>query len=571
MSDAAVAAKQPPSAVLRAAVRIDVLLMTANPTEAAAANERLALEYEGEAGKAPDILPYKWGYVTSTASGLPLSVALVWLSDDLGMIPAYSTAKKAIERLHPKYFIVLGIAAGVATNDVKLRPGDIVYSRFVRTGPIGRGNSLREAPIHQPSPTLVRASESLSRHDSWRNNVDAEKWQSTLQACGLQKTTQLPKVVAGEVVSKDGFVAPFDPFVCNCVKTYPKLAAFDMETGGVGRIILDMADRDRPPGYIFIKGISDNVYDRDTIDEFLRLTEEEREKINKEERERWKPFASHASVAFAYQLLCELPQTDHISAHPDMLWCPPHKPVEVNTGCIGVYTAVEPEAYSALAARLLKHVALEAPDEPHPNDFEHFFTVCAYSPRSLWDAIVQAALRQGETADDLEDVYRFAMEEFPHFRTFIEHAISYGSGVRILLLEDFRTWLPREGQDASRCTLPEHWKLFLKLNGYDENGSGKGIPFWGIDREALLRARKGNRCYRFLTDYVFLGSEFLLDYYDDAGVLIASEGARNSNRCYFMDLYELFLAKRDRNKPFKPGEELHAAAQDAFRQMGLQS
>lgn len=571
MSAAATATSAlPPSE--RAAVRVDVLLITANRTEADAANELLSLRHEWEVGEAPNALPYRWDYVTTPGSNSPLVVGLVWLADDLGAVPAYKTARNAIELLHPRYFIVIGTAAGVATKDVCVRPGDVVYSRLVRFGPEGRGNTLREVAIHQPSPTLIDAAERLVRSSSWRTRVDDEKWKSALKASGLPEEREPPKVVGGEVVSKDGFVAPLDPFVSNCVEHYRKLAAFDMETGGVAKLCREIGERDRPPGYLFVKGVSDNVYDEDKNDDLQKLTIKEREMLNKEERERWKPFASHVSVAFVQQLLYELRLANHHPAHPEVLLCPLSKPVEVNAGCIGVYTAVEPEAYSKFAARLLEHIAWDASREPRLNGCEHFFTVCAYSPRTLWDAIVQAAERQRESVGTLKEVYEFAVQEFPHFTIFMDHVSSYGSGVRILLLEDFRTWLPRHDQkDLSRCTMPDHWKLFLLLNGYDENGDGKGVPFWGIDREALLRVRRVNRSYRFLTDYVLLGREFLLDYYDDAGVLIASEGERNPNREYFMDLYELFLGKRKRAtvKPFKTREELHAEAVEAFRQAGV--
>lgn len=555
----------------RRPLRVDFLLLTANDAEARAACRALDLQYEGDVR---DNLPYYWGYITPNHGNPPHTIALIGLDDYYGRTAAYQQSKKAIELLRPRFFIVLGIAAGACTTDTNLRPGDIIYSTLVRTGIRRFDGTLREEPIHQPSPTLINAAKRTAEGETWKDGLDHSKWSTALACAELPEDTELPRVIPGEVVSTDTFVTPYEKFVCNCVKAHHKLAAFDMETGGVGVFMRELADVETPPSYLFIKSISDIVYEASAAAEITPEKQHELVDSNKRERECWKPFASHASVVFVKRMLTEFRLSTHCPMRPDVLWPPtPRKPVEVNSGCIAVYTAVESEAYSALATRLLSHIAEDAADGARPDTDEHFFTVCAFSPRSLWEEIVRAAKRRGETVRTLDEVYNASVDIFPHFRTFVDHASTHASsGVRVLLLEDFETWLPKSkrGLPTARCTLPDHWKLFLRLNGYDDEGQGDGLPFWGIDRKSLRGWRDEQKRFRFLTDYVVLGRDLILDYYSESGILIASEGARNSTKGYFMDLHGFFFEKKDKsNGPFRSAQELHSSAVEAFGSVGL--
>lgn len=568
MSDSIGATPLVKQTIKRHTPRVDFLLLTANDAEARAVAELFQLEYEGDE---QDKVQFKWGVIPTLDGDRQAIIGVIWLCDDLGVTPAYSMTKKALELLHPSYLIVLGIAAGVSTYNEPRKLGDLVYGSLVRTGSI-KGMKLRERPIYQPSCSLFEAAELTRQRDSWRGSLDMTKRPGEKTEIGQQDIALRPNAWAGEVASADTFVTPGQGYVRTYVELYPKLAAFDMEVGGVGRFLREFSEMEQAPPYLLVKGISDLVYDQSKLEEYEDKSPAEVAEANKDEREKWKPFASHAATAFVKQLIREFNPPINRPAHPNMLWPSSRRgQVAVNSGCIGVYAAVEAEAYSALAAELLKHVVGAAGVDIEPaNHYKHFFTVCAYSPRALWNTIVQTAIRRGENPTTIKQVYGAALDYFPHFHTFIEHVRAHPkSGVRILLLEDFNTWLPQKPEDCdgSSCTLSEHWKLFLLLNGYDMDGGGVGIPFWGIDRESLRRQGNAMRQYRFLTDYVILSNEFVLDYYDESGILIASEAARNEPRLkgYLLELRDLFFDKHLKDGPFKNQGELQRLAIAAFR------
>jgi nucleoside phosphorylase len=569
MNDA-VAKPQPVGRRTRRAQRIDFLLLTANDDEADAASDLLGLQYEGDH---PEV-PYDWGYIANN-TGRRFSVATVSLEDNLGKTHAFAKSEAALNLLHPQYFIVLGIAAGVKTDQFDLKPGDIVYSNLVRTGPAGPDNRLREEPIHQPSPALARAAKRIANRKTWQKSLNSSLWEKALFDSELPKTTPLPRAKSGEVVSADRFVLPHDTFVSNCVHDYRKLAAFDMEAGGVGLYLQKMSDHERPPSYLFVKSISDIVYDSAesaAIDDQRRT---ELEAKNYTQRKLWKPFASHAAVVFVHNLISNFRSSLHSPMHPDNLYPPTSEPsMTASDGTIGIYTAVESEAYSDITDYILKEIAADVSDGIRSSGDEHFFTVCAFSPRGLWDEIVRTAVRRNRPVANIDDVYRAATDLFPHFETFIDHNKRYPrSGVRILLLEDFGSWLPdkKRGVNRPTITLPEHWKLFLRLNGYNDDGSGDGLPFWGVDRKSLVNWSNEKRRFRFLTDYVVLGRDLVLDYYSESGMLVASEGIRNAARAYFMGLHQFFLERQVKGgDPFVSHEELHRKATDAFKSEELE-
>ncbi len=543
--------------VKRRALRVDFLLLTANPAETEAVREVFELPYSGPE---PDI-PYQWGRLTHpTDKGKSIIVALTWLSDEIGAPPALSRATDAVELLRPSYFVDVGITAGVYTEEAPLKLGDVVLVSFIRHGPPGRDGTVRERAIHQPSHRLRMAAEGVADEGEWKGALDFEKAPKRVRepACDVHKN--------GELVSADRFVLPYEDYVLRTLEKHPRTAAFEMEAGAIAYSLRHMGDHLHPPGLLFVKGISDLVYDKAKVQQMLLLEPNEREAINKRERRRWTPFASHAAAVYVRQLMLDLTTIQRRPANAECFWPAVGRrdAVHTNSRFIGLYDGVEPEDYSNLAAELLQHAASDRRGE-------HFFTVCAFSPRGLWEAIVGAARRRGRTPETVDEVYESAMEDFPHFGKFAKHMQDHPqhSGVRVLLLDgldDRHTWLAAnrgEETDVSK-TRADDWKLFLRLNGNLKDDAAvpsweQGVPCWAIDRDSLLRDRGR---YRFNTDYVILGEEFLLDYYDESGILVASEVGTAHSSEYYVALRQLFhKLKRRRQSPFHRLEMLNDEVQ----------
>lgn len=543
--------------------RVDFLLITANDHEAKAVADVFELVNDGPSEKG---IAYKWGYLTSKNDNQQLIVVHVEQKDRLGKQEAGELATQMALLLHPSVVILVGITAGVRTDEVDAQPGDVIYSAFVHTGPKGKDANLRTEPSYPPSLLLNREAEQIESGGSWRECLNLKKWSEALAQSKLAKDTRMPKATSGEFVSADGFVHPYDDFVISSLQRYPKLAAFDMEAGGVATSFLKLADSNQAPAYIVIKAVSDMVYDKNKatavlhgLDSNPAITKSKLKKANVAQRKKWKPFASHAAAVFVKELIQRSTAILNRPCHPDVFW-----PIDqrtsayVNTGCIAVYASVEPITYSRLAADLLTDVSNCAACRSD-KDFEHFFTVCAFSPSALWDVIVAVACRHNENPTSAREVYAASKKYFPHFETFATHVRENpDSGVRILLLNDWVNWNRKRatGDDAVPSTFMDHWKLFLLLSGYEEDGSGSGVPFWGIDRKAIRSHIDAERGFRFLTDYVIFGGEVLLDYYDESGILVASEVERNARKSYFTDLRELFVGE-NRGGPFKSHTILH--------------
>jgi len=544
--------------------QIDFLLLVANKAEVDAVCSMFNLRYFSTGVP----VAYKWGNFKGKYSARSLKIAVIWLEDDYGAVRSYSYSRTAIELLHPSYFFILGTAAGASTPEERVLEGDVACATFIRHGPEGKRNSLREAAIQHPSPRLLQLARKTYDKKEWLTKINPSKYPEG-------EVGRLPSCLFGEVASTNKMCDPMSDYVVKTISSYRKVIAFEMEAGGIATFLRELADVEFIPGLLFIKSISDIVYSdgmKQRVDNLNGANKDELlenlQKENNDQRNKWKHYASHVSTAFVYQIINDFPKELLRPANPDLFWPPTNRlSVYTNTGCIGVYAGVEPDAYSKLAADLLSQVALDH------HDSGHFFSVCSYSPRELWEAIVRATEFKGDkTPTTTEEVFRSAEKYFPHFPIFIKHNMEHPrTGTRILLLDDFNDWLPKHKMDASNPhkTLRQHWELFLLLNGCVNNNIESGIPCFGIDRKYLKSRSSGDYRFRFLTDYVLLGGHYLLDYYDESGTLIASELCGKSQELYYYDLFKLLEENLGNvtGSPFKPLKTLNQEAVESFSKM----
>jgi hypothetical protein len=81
-------------------------------------------------------------------------------------------------------------------------------------------------------------------------------------------------------------------------------------------------------------------------------------------------------------------------------------------------------------------------------------------------------------------------------------------------------------------------ELFFELNG--------NVPCWKLHRSSTTWTR-------FLTDYVIIGQEILLDYYDDSGILHVGDLIHRGEGEYFTDLFDSFIKTyREEGSNFRP-------------------
>lgn len=515
---------------IRRPFRVDFLLVVANDIEKGAVTDTFVLPYLGD----EDPLSYSWGDF-SLKTGERVTVALLSLRDETGAGAAQVMVSKAVEILRPSYLIMVGIAAGASTDERVVGLGDVVIPPLIHHGASGKDETLRIRPIQQPSALLLAAADRTQQIESWKTSLNYE----------ISPTKQSTTVTThfGELISADRMAVPDEAYVKENIKKYPRASAFEMEGGAIAYVLRSASDSMHPPGFLLVKAISDMVFSDGNVS-ISGLKREEREAANREERKNWRPFAAHAAAHFVWHLINNFNIGKLRTVFHDRIWNLQKRPrsVHYNSGCIGVFGAVEPEEYSELSAQILNELT------GHDGK-RAFFTVCAYSPTALWEAIAGSEDKDRDGVS-LEDQYEFAKEKFHHFAQFAEYATRDRNSVRILVMD-------------KRYPHEKEWNLFLFLNGNIKAPAEitspsweRGVPCWVVDREKL---RSMQPAVRFLTDYVILGGDILLDYYHESGMLIISELQRHNCRKYYTTLCEYFWrTHKNATSKFVPLHKKHA-------------
>jgi hypothetical protein len=169
----------------------------------------------------------------------------------------------------------------------------------------------------------------------------------------------------------------------------------------------------------------------------------------------------------------------------------------------------------------------------NPNLTTEIFTLCTFEPFEICDRIRARTNRErkseGKGEMKIEEFLSLSKEEFlrysdlcfDHFRDFREYQ-SKGKIFRILLLKP----------EFYKRNSIEMFEKFKWLNG-------------DIDCRVLKKEHCKEKDWTFLTDYVIFNKEFILDYYDDAKMVVLTYAKRGIEKQELMKLRDDFYSDID--------------------------
>jgi len=252
---------------------VDFLLVTPLPEERDAVLKKLK-GYKKVPPIKDDIHTYFQADVTSNFSGGEIGTyhVIVLPLLGIGQLQAATATTKAIERWHPRYTVVIGIAGGIAARGVQI--GDILIADQIANYELQKvtpeGPQIRW-DVHQVDQRLLSAC----------NNFIDDSWKELLQ---VERPGQgEPKRCNGPIASGDKVVA-FGNFLKKHLDTWPKLIGVEMEAAGAAKAAFQSS---AGSGFFMVRCVSD-------------LADE-----NKEENEvkKWRPYACDVAASFAIGLL----------------------------------------------------------------------------------------------------------------------------------------------------------------------------------------------------------------------------------------------------------------------------
>lgn len=504
--------------------RFDFVVLTVNDVETSEAVKVFDLSQTAkEQG-----LNYRWGVIRRKRAP-SISVALVSFNDKQGVAEAVNRTNDILQVLKPEYLLVLGTAGGLQQNDHELETGDVVVSYLIQYGTFKDADRTthRGLPVMPPNAELFDEAHEVAKYSSWVDQISKDVPRPTPGA---------PKVIFKEIASTDLLLANLkQPILEHFIHNCPRIAAVEMEAGGVAMKLFAALKDERAPGYLVIKGISD-IADKD------RQTDQS----NQEERDSWRRYASHVSAVFAQKLIMDFA--------PKRRWPTPLTRLEppslkgnlhINSDCAGVFYNVSPEIYSEFTAYQLKRMSVHSdPDE------SLFFTLSILDPQRLWETLYRRynfqRNREPMSPVQLSRLKTWAPANFPHFKVFEKFASvpeRRRHCVRILLLDDFDTW--------SNNLTKENWSLLNAINAT--------VPCWAIER-AFLRNKTP-----LISEYVIICERLMLDYYEESSILIVTDLYDASIKRDFLWLKSTFDNARTEDKvgyPFKSFAELEQEANE---------
>jgi nucleoside phosphorylase len=486
--------------------RFDFVLIVTTTQEKQAVEDVMGLT---QGGDIPDF-KYAWGYVKER--GTSVAAALVFLDDVTGRTRAATETKKAVEYLAPDNILLVGTAGGIKRKNARLTPGDLVISSYVHTGPLDNNpaifNPLRHSRILPPSDFLYDIAIEVGKQFKKEHLLCGDRLNFVhptkgLRSCRLRSHRQI--LHDKHIISCDALQeSEYDPTLKKLVRSFPRFVAYEMEAGGVAEALWESWQKQKAPGYLVIKGISDILEFPRVRKGKQRQSSAESSSAHKIQREKDTPKAARAAAMFARRLMIKAvgQQRDDGSRRPTPIsrLLPRGQSVVINDNVSGVVHEVTPQDYSQAAAANLRALV----EEPGPPGNKKIFTVCAFEPRDLWNVLAQRLSQNGKQngCPQVCDLVKEAERSFPHFKLFSDFArVQHSRCVRVLLLADSH-W-------TKRLENPEQWTLFEKLNG--------DVKCWGVNRNDLLPD------ITFLTDYCVVGENLILDYYPDSSTLVVSE------------------------------------------------
>ncbi|MDQ3706136.1 MAG: 5'-methylthioadenosine/S-adenosylhomocysteine nucleosidase [Chloroflexota bacterium] len=252
---------------------VDFVIITALREELAAVLTKLRA-YRRLPPMRHDVRIYYWSEVeTAFSDGSKHKYNVIVFSLlGMGRVEAANATNDAIKQWRPRYILLVGIAGGLAVNNVKL--GDILVSdqvvdyelqKLTDEGPEVRYN------VYRVDPRMLGASQHLES-DQWLKFVSAKR-----------PSKGLPSVIQGPIATGDKVVA-FETVLERYRSAWPRLVGVEMEAGGAASAVLQ---RDNPPGFFMVRGVSD-------------LADEEK---NSPRISGWRPYATDIAAAYAVALL----------------------------------------------------------------------------------------------------------------------------------------------------------------------------------------------------------------------------------------------------------------------------
>lgn len=193
-----------------------------------------------------------------------------------GRVQAATSTTEAIKKWHPRYIILIGIAGGMAAQDIKI--GDILIAdqivdyelqKLVPEGPQIRWD------VHRADPRLLSACD----------NFISNSWQKLLQ--NKPPRRRKPKRHIGPIASGDKVVAIGD-ILKQYRKVWPKLIGIEMEAAGVATAAFQSSGG---AGFFMVRCVSD-------------LADEQK---GSAKVEKWRSYACDAAAAFAISFLASGP------------------------------------------------------------------------------------------------------------------------------------------------------------------------------------------------------------------------------------------------------------------------
>lgn len=259
--------------------QIDFLIITALPEERDAlfdklpGHQKLPPEPESTYVYHRASLPVKYSDSKEGRYEL-ISVSLL----EMGQVDAATVTTQAIQRWHPCYVLLIGIAGGMAQKGVGL--GDILVAKQIV-------NYAQQK--HAPGGIEIRYSGS---------GADPKLLSASLEYTdkGWKRQIRVKRPMPGELKIYHGVVAcgnavitdPEAPVFQKLQHEWPKLIGIEMEAAGVAAAVSQAPDK---IGFLMIKAVSD-------------LANPDK---NKPEGKPWRRYACHAAAAYAIGFLASGP------------------------------------------------------------------------------------------------------------------------------------------------------------------------------------------------------------------------------------------------------------------------
>ena len=230
---------------------------------------------------------YWVGWITSSDNDKRLAIVMTQARAK-GQLAASDATRDLIARWKPSYFVVVGIAGGIAgRNGIEL--GDVVYHdslEYYEPEKIVAGKRLRRPPqLQPPSPALL---------DTCRL-VDGSphRWYDSVLDRPVRPGGGPPRVFRGQVLSGEKLLGDLSSDVVQSViAEFDQAIAVEMESAGVARALYE-ASAHSPTNFLVVRGISDFCNGED----------------NQQTRDVWRRPAAEAAAAFCKRVL-EVAPTD---------------------------------------------------------------------------------------------------------------------------------------------------------------------------------------------------------------------------------------------------------------------